>query len=110
MNFGDFLAPEVRGQFGNYLNEIQAKGAASGVMLVQTKGGEKRLWEYHNTLRTEGIATPIVRGMARDITEHKNAEKALQESENRYRTLVENSNDGIALVKGDIHLYVNQNF
>ncbi|MDP2967627.1 MAG: PAS domain S-box protein, partial [Deltaproteobacteria bacterium] len=95
---------------GNYLTEIQAKGAASGVMLVQTKGGEKRLWEYHNTLRTEGIATPIVRGMARDITEHKNAEKALQESENRYRTLVENSNDGIALVKGDIHLYVNQKF
>lgn len=110
INFRDFLAPEVRGQFGNYLTEIQAKGFASGVMLVQTKGGEKRLWEYHNTLRTEGIATPIVRGMARDITEHKEAEKALQESENRYRTLVENSNDGIALVKGDVHLYVNQKF
>jgi len=110
MNFGDFLAPEVRGQFGNYLTEIQAKGAASGVMLVQTKGGERRLWEYHNTLRTEGIATPIVRGMARDITEHKKAEKALQDSENRYRTLVENSNDGIALVKGDAHLYVNLKF
>jgi len=91
-NIRDLLAPEFRGQFGNYLTEIQAKGAASGVMLVQTKGGEKRLWEYHNTLRTEGLAVPIVRGMARDITEQKQTEKALQDSENRYRTLVENSN------------------
>jgi PAS domain S-box-containing protein len=110
MSFRDFLAPEVRGQFGIYLTEIQAKGAASGVMLVQTKGGEKRLWEYNNTLRTEGIVIPIVRGMARDITERRSAEKALQDSENRYRTLVENSNDGIALVKEDVHLYVNQKF
>jgi len=78
MNFRDFLAPEVRGQFGNYLTEIQAKGTASGVMLVQTKGGEKRLWEYHNTLRTEGVAAPIVRGMARDITERKQAEEEVR--------------------------------
>jgi len=81
MNFGDFLAPEVRGLFGNYLAEIRAKGVASGVMLVQTKGGEKRWWEYHNTLRTEGLAAPIVRGMARDITERKQAEEDLKRSQ-----------------------------
>jgi len=53
-------------------------------MYVQTKSGERRIWEYHNSLRTEGVATPIVRGMARDITEERSAQKALRESEERF--------------------------
>jgi hypothetical protein len=43
--------------------------------LVQTANGEKRVWEYSNTLRTDGIPYPIVRGMAYDITEQKRREK-----------------------------------
>jgi PAS domain S-box-containing protein len=48
-------------------------------MVVQTRSGEKRIWEYYNSLRTEGVATPIVRGMARDITEQRRAEKAVSD-------------------------------
>ena len=74
MNFRDLLAPEVRNEFGRYLDEIRAHGTARGMMLVQTREGERRLWEYKNTLRTEGVSEPIVRGMAQDITERKRAE------------------------------------
>lgn len=78
MNIRDILVPEVKKQFEAYLNEIKGHGVAKGVMLVQTAMGEKRLLEYHNTLRTEGVTSPIVRGIAYDITERIQAEKAVK--------------------------------
>ncbi len=100
-NLRSLLAPEVRDQFDAYLAAIQRDGQASGMMLVQTKSGEKRIWEYHNTLRTEGPGEPIVRGLARDITDRKRAEEALEESDKQYRTLFEDSIDGVYSVRRD---------
>ena len=52
-----------------------------------------------------------------DITEHRRMEKesrdflnAVRESEERYRTAIESATDGIALVQGDRHIYVNARF
>ncbi len=87
MNPRDLLAPEQREKFEVYLKEIQEKGRASGILRVQTASGETRYWEYNNTLRTEGVVVPIVRGMAHDITEQRKVEQALRESEKKYREL-----------------------
>jgi PAS domain S-box-containing protein len=87
MNIRDILAPEVRGGVDTYLAKIQKRGFANGRLPVQTAAGERRIWEYHNTLRTEGVATPIVRGMGRDITERKQAEEIVRMHTERLQAL-----------------------
>jgi two-component system cell cycle sensor histidine kinase/response regulator CckA len=37
-------------------------------------------------------------------------EEALRESDERYRTTIESSNDGVAILKGGMHIYVNRKF
>jgi len=77
MSMKDILVPEYRRIFNAYLAKIKKVGRAHGLMTIQTKTGDRRIWEYNNTLRTVGVDKPIVRGMVRDITEYKKAEEEL---------------------------------
>jgi PAS domain S-box-containing protein len=81
-----FIVPEGRAEFEEYLRNIRTAGSAEGTMVVLTKGGERRVWEYQNTVRTDGVSTPIVRGIAHDVTEQKRMEKALRVSEEKFST------------------------
>ncbi|HUJ90505.1 MAG TPA: PAS domain S-box protein [Syntrophorhabdales bacterium] len=49
-------------------------------------------------------------GMIQDITERKKTEQALRESEERYRTAIEYSNDGVVITQEGKHVYVNRKF
>jgi len=80
INIRDGLLPEYRQQFDDYLRTVITEGSARGVMKVRTSTGETRLWEYYNTLRTEGVEKPIVRGMAHDATERRQALKREKEA------------------------------
>lgn len=91
----ELIAPEYRKQFDEYLHRMKTKSADKGLMTVITRKGEHRIWEYDNTLRTEGVALPIVRGMAHNVTERKRAEMALRRSEENYRLFVAQSSEGI---------------
>jgi PAS domain S-box-containing protein len=91
----ELVAPEFREQFDVYLGKMKSLGADRGLLCVMTRGGERRIWEYNNTLRTEGVATPVVRGMAHDVTERKRAESALRRREEDYRRFVAQSSEGI---------------
>ncbi|MBK6973086.1 MAG: PAS domain S-box protein [Sterolibacteriaceae bacterium] len=97
MNMRELMAQPYQVQFEAYLANIQHNGSASGVMAIRTKSGERRLWKYHNSLRTQGVPEPIVRGLAHDITVEMRAEQALRESEARYRALFEHLQSGFAL-------------
>jgi PAS domain S-box-containing protein len=93
----DLIAPDYRKDFERYLERIKTAGADHGLLCVLTRDGKHRIWEYNNTLRTEGVAAPIVRGMARDITERKRAQAAQHSSEQRYRLLFEKNVAGVAI-------------
>ncbi len=68
-------------------------------IIVLTKSDEKLPFEVNATkIVFKGKPADLV--VFRDITARRRAEKALQESEKKYRTLVEQSLQGIAIVKG----------
>ncbi|MCF7797511.1 MAG: PAS domain S-box protein [Lentisphaeria bacterium] len=95
MNLKDAIVPKYRDDWDDYINTIVEHGHAEGLMAVQSKSGERYIWEYRNTLRTDGVSEPIVRGVARDITRQKQMEMSLRESEERFRTLYENTTIGL---------------
>lgn len=111
----ELVAPEYRSRFDAYLAAIEREGEANGYLAVMTRSGARRIWQYHNTLRTEGVASPIVRGIAHDVTEQKRTEKLLREAGEDllgqvrerertiqdlklFRTLVDQCNDAIEVV------------
>src|ERR1019366_1188736 len=122
----DFVDPQFRSQFDVYLREIERTGESRGLLAVITRSGEQRIWEYHNTLRTEGVETPIVRGIAHDVTERVRAEKALRASNEQlmktarargqtlheltlFRTLLDQSNDAILVTDPETLRFLDSN-
>ena len=63
---------------------------------------------YIHTNRILHDTKPVgLRGILIDVTDRKNAEKALRESEKKYETLVEKGNDGIIVIQEGILVFVN---
>jgi PAS domain S-box-containing protein len=83
----DFLASDVVHLFDVYLDTVAKEGHAEGFMKLLTRGGEERFFEYRNSLRAEGLAKPIVHGIAHDVTERMQAEMALAKRTRRMQTL-----------------------
>lgn len=87
----DFIVPRFRDRFDTYLDAVRKDGHSSGLWSTKMLNNQERVLEYTSSLRTEGTGLPIVRGRAIDVTERIIAEKALRESEKRFRILFENS-------------------
>ncbi len=94
----DLVPAEARPKFDEYLSKIRRDSVADGLLSVMTKSGERRTWEYHNTLRTEGVSKPVVRGIAHDVTEQKRAEKALRSSEEKFSKAFRSSPVDMAII------------
>ena len=96
LNIRDMMPEKYRGEFDRYMDRILATGADEGLLTGSTKSGAKVLMEYRNRLIRDSDGAPVaVQGAARDITERFRAGKALRESEEKYKELVQHAPAGI---------------
>ncbi len=95
-NIRELIPPGRRPEFDAYLERVLATGADDGYLKVLTRSGREVLLEYRNRLILDDEGRPrAVQGAARDVTERIHYEKALRESEEKYKNLVRHAPAGI---------------
>jgi len=91
--------PKIQDLFQNLLKTPGAR--ANSTFRLRHKNGT---WLWIEAVATNLLAEPSVKAIVtnyRDISERKQAEEALRESEERYRTLIEQASDGIFLADNE---------
>ena len=82
-NLAEFIPEASRHLFAGYLRRYQQVESDAGLLHVQTRSGQARIWEYHNRIfRPEG-GRPYVLGHAQDVTERRLYERRLREQSMR---------------------------
>jgi PAS domain S-box-containing protein len=82
--------PEYRQEIMSSLKRDVIQKGVERIFSVVCKNGEMKEIEFKPTLLDDGRIVVILS----DITDHKRAEGALRESEEKYRTILENVEDG----------------
>ncbi len=92
--------PELRAEAANLLAELIAGKISICPIPLQTKNGSHILVET-KILHGQWRGQPALFGIARDITERKQTEAALRESEARYKTLLETTDTGYVILDAE---------
>ena len=95
-----FILPDDQDIFYKHRRQLFATHSPQVCELRMVKRDAAPFWARLETkaVQEDERGIPFYRAMMSDITEQKQAEQVLRESEDRYRTLVENVNLGITLM------------
>jgi PAS domain S-box-containing protein len=103
ISYGDIIVPADRDHVWNEVQKgIQHKTHFRMTYRIKTASGEEKwVWEQGQGVFSETGELQALEGFIADITDQKKAETALQKSEERFRLLVENQGEGVAIIDLD---------
>jgi len=99
----DFFNPDEKNGIESLIQEINKKGEGAAELTFITKSGKKLPFYYSGSL-VEFNNKKCIMGIGVDITQKKQIDDAIKESEDKFKTIFESSPDALLLVdrKGKI--------
>jgi PAS domain S-box-containing protein len=96
VNIRELIPERHKPKFDEYITRVIAHGSDEGYLKAFTRSGQAVILEYRNRLILDENGQPkAVQGAARDVTKRVNYEKALKESEEKYKKIVKYAPAGI---------------
>ena len=108
-SISDFLDAQDTISAIENLQKVMLGQTAPHEYRVRCKSGEIRWIRVYSNPVMKGKQSVGIRGVMSDITERKQAEEALRDSEKRYRRLFESAKDGILILDADTGKVVDVN-
>ena len=96
VNIRELIPERHKAEFDEYITRIITHGSDEGYLKALIRSGQAVILEYRNRLILDENGQPkAVQGSARDVTKRVNYEKALKESEEKYKKIVKYAPAGI---------------
>ena len=89
--FSDFMPESKKHLMPAYFEQVCREREMTTHVPLLTKNGEPRIWKCSDVLYGDSGEKQYILGYAQDITDLKDAQKRLEQSEKRYRNLIDKS-------------------
>ena len=107
----DLVHSSAKDSFGRLLNHlIKGTNPPASEFQVVHRNGDVRWWFFRTSLVRDAAGHPVgYEGIVTDITDRKKGQITLEETEERFRTIIESADTGIVLIDAKTHVIADAN-